>query len=83
MDWAIQYGFVTTTGGSGKYLRIIYQDNSGGYGKGAASTYTGSCDGYIKTTIGDIYEAMKLYRQVVWKTTNMRMIPSFAEYEPV
>ena len=82
LDWAIQYGFVTTTGGSGKYLRIIYQDNSGGYGKGAASTYTGSCDGYIKTTIGDIYEAMKLYRQVVWKTTNMRMIPSFAEYEP-
>lgn len=82
LEWAIQYGFITTTGGTGKTLRLIYQDSTGGYGRAAANTYSGSCDGYIKTTIGGKYEAMKLYRQVVWKTTNMRQIPSFAEYEP-
>lgn len=83
LEWATQYGFITTTGGSGYSLRVIYKDSVGGYGRGAASTYSGSCDGYIKTTIGSNYEAMKLYRQVVWKTTNMRQIPSFAKYEPV
>ncbi len=78
LEWATQYGFITTTGGTGRYLRVIYQDSSGGYGRAAANTYSGSCDGYIKTTIGSMYEPMKLYRQVVWKTTNMRDIPSFA-----
>lgn len=78
LDWAVQYNFVTTTGDSGRYLRLIYKDSVGKYGGGARSEYSGSCDGYIKTTIGDIYEAMKLYRQIVWKTTNMRAIPSFA-----
>lgn len=82
LDWGIEFGFVTTIGGNGKFLRVIYQDSTGGYGRGAANTYSGSCDGYIKTTIGGQYEAMKLYRQVVWKTTNMRQIPSFSEYEP-
>lgn len=82
LDWGIEFGFVTTIGGNGKFLRVIYQDSTGGYGRGAANTYYGSADGYIKTTIGSQYEAMKLYRQVVWKTTNMRQIPSFSEYEP-
>ncbi len=82
LDWGIEFGFVTTIGGNGKFLRVIYKDSTGGYGRGAANTYYGSADGYIKTTIGSQYEAMKLYRQVVWKTTNMRQIPSFSEYEP-
>lgn len=78
LDWATQYDFLTTAGGQGKTLRLVYKDSDGKYGRGAKSIYSGSCDGYIKTTIGDIYEAMKLYRQVVWKTTNMRMVPSFS-----
>ena len=82
LDWGIEFGFVTTIGGNGKYLRVIYQDSTGVYGISGSNSYSGSCDGYIKTTIGGQYEAMKLYRQVVWKTTNMRQIPSFAEYEP-
>lgn len=78
LDWATQYNFITTIGDKGDSLKLIYKDSKGGYGRGAAATYEGNCDGYIKTTIGNIYEAMKLYRQVVWKTTNMRAIPSFA-----
>lgn len=79
MDWAIEYGFITTTGPMGDNLSIVYKDSDGKYGHGS-STYSGSCDGYIRTTIdpSEQYEAMKLYRQVVWKTTNMRAIPSFA-----
>ena len=82
LDWGIEFGFITTIGGNGKFLRVIYQDSTGVYGISGSNSYSGSCDGYIKTTIGGQYEAMKLYRQVVWKTTNMRQIPSFAEYEP-
>lgn len=78
LDWATQYDFITTTGGQGWTLRLIYKDSDGKYGRGARNQYSGSCDGYIKTTIGDIYEAMKLYRQIVWKTTNMRTVPSFS-----
>lgn len=80
LDWAVEYGFTTTIGGQGKTLRLIYKDSDGKYGAHGSSTYSGSCDGYIRTTIdpNEQYEAMKLYRQVVWKTTNMRMIPSFA-----
>lgn len=89
LDWGIEFGFVTTIGGNGRYLRLIYQKSTGVYGISGSSSYSGSCDGYIKTTIGGQYEAMKLYRQVVWKTTNMRQIPSFAykqgeaETEPI
>lgn len=78
IDWAIEYKFITTSGGTGKWLRVIYKDSTGKYGRNGAYTYTGSCDDYIKTTIGGQYEALKLYRQIVWKTTNMRMIPSFS-----
>lgn len=81
LDWGIEFNFITTIGSGGKTLRLIYQDSSGYYGVHKANTFSGTCDGYIKTTIGT-YEELKLYRQVVWKTTNMRMIPSFAEYEP-
>lgn len=77
-DWCTEFNFINTIGTTGKYLRLIYQDSTGNYGIHKAYTYTGSCDGYVKTTIGNNYEAMKLYRQVVWKTTNMRTIPSFA-----
>lgn len=79
--WAMEAKFVTTMGNSGKALRVIYKNSSGKYGAHVASTYSGSADGYMKTTIGSFYEEMKLYRQVVWKTTNMRVIPSFASYE--
>lgn len=78
LDWATQYDFITTAGPFGDNLRLIYKDSDGKYGRGARNQYSGSCDGYIKTTIGDIYEAMKLYRQIVWKTTNMRVVPSFS-----
>lgn len=78
LAWCIEYNFITTTGQGGDDLRIIYKDSDGYYGVGRSQSYSGSCDGYIKTTIGGQYEALKLYRQVVWKTTNMRAIPSFA-----
>ncbi len=81
-DWGIEFGFITTAGGLGYSLRLIYQDSTGVYGISGSNSYSGSCDGYIKTTIGGQYEAMKLYRQVVWKTTNMRQIPSFAKKKP-
>lgn len=80
LDWGIEFDFVTTIGSSGDLLRIIYQDSTGNYGVHKAYTYSGTCDGYMKTTIGT-YEELKLYRQVVWKTTNMRTIPSFASKE--
>lgn len=76
--WAMEAKFITTIGSGGRDLRVIYQNNSGKYGSNAGSTYSGSADGYMKTTIGSFYEEMKLYRQVVWKTTNMRVVPSFA-----
>lgn len=83
LDWGIQYGFITTVGGAGGMdLMLSYKDSTGRYGRGASQSYSGSCDGYIRTTIGSFYDAMKLYRQVVWKTTNMRMIPSFASRKP-
>jgi hypothetical protein len=75
MDWATEFGFITTIGSKGNNLTLTYQDSTGKYNGGS---YTGNCDGYIKTTIGSDYEAMKLYREVVWKSTNMRTIPSFA-----
>lgn len=81
LDWAVEYNFITTLQGIGGFdLRLIYKDSTGIYGSHGGSTYSGSCDGYIRTTIdpNEQYEAMKLYRQVVWKTTNMRVIPSFA-----
>lgn len=78
IDWGIEFGFINTIGLTGRDLRIIYRDSTGKYGLHGAGSYSGSCDGYIKTTIGGQYEALKLYRQVVWKTTNMRAIPSFA-----
>ena len=78
MDWGVEYGFIKTIGSTGTTLTLNYQDSSGYYGISRSKSYSGKCDGYIKTTIGGKYEAMKLYRQVVWKTTNMRMIPSFA-----
>lgn len=81
--WAMEAEFITSIGNSGKTLRVIFSDNgTGKYGAHAGLTYSGDTDGYIKTTIGSFYEEMKLYRQVVWKVTNMRIIPSFANYEP-
>lgn len=82
MEWGVQYGFISTVGSYGRLLTLIYKDSSGDYGVSRSRHYTGSCDGYIKTTIGGQYDAMKLYRQVVWKTTNMRQIPSFATRDP-
>lgn len=76
--WAVEFNFVGTVGASGRTTYLIYQDSTGKYGTGGASTFYGTCDGYIKVYIGSQYEAMKLYRQVVWKTTNMRQTPSFA-----
>lgn len=78
MDWGIEYNFITTIGSNGSNLRVVYKDSTGNYGVNKSQSYSGSCDGYIKTTIGGQYEALKLYRQVVWKTVNMRVIPSFA-----
>lgn len=80
--WAMEADFVTTIGADGRNLRVIYKNSDGKYGAHASSSYSGSSDGYMKTTIGSFYEEMKLYRQVVWKTTNMRVIPSFASYKP-
>lgn len=82
IDWAIEFGFIDTIGNGGYSLTVIYQDSTGVYGISGSNSYSGSCDGYIKTTIGGQYEALKLYRQVVWKTTNMRMIPSFSGRTP-
>lgn len=82
LDWCIEFGFITTIGSNGSNLSLIYKDSTGKTGLHAATEYSGSCDGYVKTTIGSNYEAMKLYRQIVWKTTNMRMIPSFASLIP-
>lgn len=82
ISWCIEYNFITTTGYNGSALRISYKDSNGYYGVNRSQSYSGSCDGYIKTTIGGQYEALKLYRQVVWKTVNMREIPSFAERNP-
>ena len=80
LTWAMEKNFVTTIGSGGRDLRILFQNGQNGiYGSsGNYSFYSGTCDGYIKTTIGGDYEDMKLYRQVVWKATNMRIIPSFA-----
>jgi hypothetical protein len=47
MDWAIEYGFIKTIGGTGKSLTLIYQDSTGKYGRSGSQSYTGSCDGYI------------------------------------
>lgn len=63
VDWCIEKNKITTIGIYGTTLNLIFQNN---------------CDGYVKEFIGSQYDAMKLYRQMVWKTTNMRMIPSFA-----
>ena len=79
LDWGIEFNFISTIGGQGSSLRLLYKDSTGAYGVHRAYSYSGTCDGYMKTTIGT-YEELKLYRQVVWKTTNMRQIPSFAEY---
>lgn len=76
--WAVEFNFVDVAGFGGRDSFLIYKDSSGKYGTGGASTFYGTCDGYIKVYIGSQYEAMKLYRQVVWKTTNMRQWPSFA-----
>ena len=76
--WAVEFNFVGVAGFGGRDSFLTYKDSSGKYGTGGASTFSGSSDGYIKVYIGSQYEAMKLYRQVVWKTTNMRQTPSFA-----
>ena len=82
LAWCVQYKFILATGTDGSDLRITYNNSDGDYGVGRSQHYSGSCDGYVKTTIGGQYEALKLYRQVVWKTVNMREIPSFAEENP-
>lgn len=79
MDWSTQFGFVKTMGMTGYELRLIYQDSVANW---STHHYSGSCDGFIQYHIGNQYEAMKLYRQVVWKTTNMRQRPSFASENP-
>jgi hypothetical protein len=82
LTWAVEFDFITTNSISGT-SRLTYKNSSGKY-KSPAKTgtliYSGdiSCDEYIKKYIGSQYEAMKLYREVVWKTTNMRVVPSFA-----
>ena len=81
LDWGIEFNFIKSLGGLGSFIRLIYQDSTGNYGVHKAYTFSGSCDGYMKTTIGT-YEELKLYRQVVWKTTNMHIIPSFAGKTP-
>ena len=80
--WATEFKFATTIGSLGYDLIVIFQDSSGKYGASSFANYSGSADGYIKTTIGTFYEEMKLYRQVVWKVTNMRTIPSFSGKTP-
>ena len=82
LAWCIEYKFITSTGTGGDDLRISYNNSDGYYGVHKSQYYSGSCDGYVKTTIGGQYEAIKLYRQVVWKTINMRAIPSFAKQNP-
>lgn len=82
LDWGTQFGFVTTIGGGGLggfALTLTFQNSSASWSTGS---FSGSCDGFIQMNIGNQYEAMKLYRQVVWKTTNMRTIPSFATNNP-
>ena len=83
LSWAIQFGFIDTSGMVGSDLRLIYQ-NSTGFTRSTTGSfnYSGSCDCYVKLTIGNNYQDLKLYRQVVWKTTNMRIIPSFASRNP-
>lgn len=78
LAWAAEFNFVGTVGASGRSTYVTYKDSTGKYGTGGANSFSGSCDGYIKVYIGSQYEAMKLYRQVVWKTTNIRQFPSFA-----
>ena len=63
IDWCIEKNKITTIGIYGTTLNLIFQND---------------CDDYVREFIGSQYDAMKLYRQMVWKTTNMRMIPSFA-----
>ncbi len=75
MDWGTQFGFIKTIGIYASQLRLTYNNSVANWRTG---NYSGSCDGFIQYHIGNQYEAMKLYRQVVWKTTNMRQIPSFA-----
>lgn len=74
-DWATEFRFIKTMGIYASQLRLTYNDSMASWRTG---NYSGSCDGFIQYHIGHQYEAMKLYRQVVWKTTNMRQIPSFA-----
>lgn len=50
--WAMEADFVTTIGGSGDTIRVIYKNSDGKYGSHASSFYSGSSDGYMKTTIG-------------------------------
>ena len=64
IDWCIEKNKITTIGDTGAdNLTLIFQNG---------------CDDYVREFIGSQYDAMKLYRQMVWKATNMRVIPSFA-----
>lgn len=78
--WAVQYGFIDSTN-DGNNIQMIFKNSQGSYrgedGK-VQQTSTESCDSYVQRYIGSDYEAMKLYREFVWKMTNIRTIPSFA-----
>ena len=65
--WAAEKNKMTVLGLTGDAVRVIF---------------SGNVDADIGVLIGSKYEDMKLYRQVVWKLTNMRMIPSFASKKP-
>lgn len=78
LSWCAEFGFLDTTG-SGTYTTVTFNTSTGKYKSGGSMTSgTMSCDTYVQKYIGGQYDAMKLYRQFVWKMTNLRTIPSFA-----
>ena len=60
--WAIEKGYFTTIGDSNNFN----------------TKFSSGFDNYCKKFLHGNYEQMKLYREVVWKLTNLRQTPSFA-----
>ena len=92
LTWAVQYDFLKIGGEEGS-LQIIAQDSCGKYKNGTVKWSCGatgnthnysSCgskispDTYINKYLNGYSDSLKLYRQVIWKITNMGTIPSFA-----
>lgn len=63
ITWALEKNKITSMGYDGSLIRVIYNQGA---------------DELVQKYIKTYYESMKLYRQVVWKTTNMRQVPSFS-----